>query len=194
MLILKLTLQALYVLGARKFGIVDVPPIGCCPYPRSLNPTGGCLDVLNELSVGFNKAVKLLMHRLSSTLKGMKYSVGSSYAVVSGIIRNPAALGIYAHNHNFLVCSIITSLDGIQEEHHWLKTRTRSIIKSACVCNRIVFGYLQVTRRSKLHAVEPENLMANQDAPQMLPTAPNAIVTCSGTCCIQHMQHPSLQE
>ncbi|CAL9089075.1 unnamed protein product [Musa textilis] len=86
-------LKALYVLGARKFGIVDVPPIGCCPYPRSLNPTGACLDILNELSVAFNKAVKLLMHRLSSTMKGMKYSVGSSYAVVSGIIRNPAALG-----------------------------------------------------------------------------------------------------
>ncbi|KAJ8513364.1 hypothetical protein OPV22_003798 [Ensete ventricosum] len=86
-------LKALYVLGARKFGIVDVPPIGCCPYPRSLNPTGGCLDILNELSVGFNKAVKLLMHRLGSALKGMKHSVGSSYAVVSGIIRNPAALG-----------------------------------------------------------------------------------------------------
>ncbi|RRT38821.1 hypothetical protein B296_00053158 [Ensete ventricosum] len=39
-LILFLTWQALYALGARKYGIVDVPPIGCCPYPRSLNPTG----------------------------------------------------------------------------------------------------------------------------------------------------------
>ncbi|WOL07265.1 GDSL esterase/lipase [Canna indica] len=86
-------IKALYNLGARKFGIVDVPPIGCCPYPRSLNPTGGCLEILNQLSVGFNKAVKLLMHNLSLTLKGMKYSVGSSYEVVSAIIRNPEALG-----------------------------------------------------------------------------------------------------
>ncbi|KAH0464305.1 hypothetical protein IEQ34_007091 [Dendrobium chrysotoxum] len=46
----------LYNLGARKFGMVDVPPIGCCPFPRSLSPTGGCLDVLNELSLRFNKA------------------------------------------------------------------------------------------------------------------------------------------
>ncbi|CAL9044911.1 GDSL esterase/lipase At4g16230-like [Musa acuminata AAA Group] len=86
-------LKALFTLGARKFGIVDVPPIGCCPYPRSLNPTGGCLDILNELSLGFNKAVNSLMLNLSSTLEGMKYSVGSSYEVVSGIIRNPEALG-----------------------------------------------------------------------------------------------------
>lgn len=93
--ILKLTWQALFTLGARKFGIVDVPPIGCCPYPRSLNPTGGCLDILNELSLGFNKAVHSLMLNLSSTLEGMKYSVGSSYEVVSGIIRNPEALGTH---------------------------------------------------------------------------------------------------
>lgn len=61
-----LTWKALYNRGARKFGKVDVPPIGCCPYPQSINP------ILNQLSLGFNKAVKLLMHNLSLTLKGVK--------------------------------------------------------------------------------------------------------------------------
>lgn len=85
--------EELYRLGARKIGIVDVPPIGCCPYPRSLNPTGGCIDVLNELALKFNNAVKVLMHNLSSRMVGMKYSIGSSHAVVSNIIKNPHALG-----------------------------------------------------------------------------------------------------
>ncbi|PKA60117.1 GDSL esterase/lipase [Apostasia shenzhenica] len=86
-------LVSLYDMGARKFGIIDVPPIGCCPFPRSLNPTGGCIDVLNGLALSFNKAAKTLMHELSSTLKEMKYSIGSSYQIVSNIISNPNALG-----------------------------------------------------------------------------------------------------
>ncbi|PKU83750.1 GDSL esterase/lipase At5g55050 [Dendrobium catenatum] len=90
----KYHLEKLYNLGARKFGMIDIPPIGCCPFPRSLSPTGGCLDVLNELSLQFNKAAMAVMHELSLTLKGMKYSIGSSNAVVSNIIRNPAAVGI----------------------------------------------------------------------------------------------------
>ncbi|KAJ0967920.1 hypothetical protein J5N97_024837 [Dioscorea zingiberensis] len=85
--------KELYALGARKFGIVDVAPIGCCPYPRSLNPTGGCLEMLNELARKFNEASKALLHDLSSTLTGMKYSVGSSYAIVMNIVNNPGTLG-----------------------------------------------------------------------------------------------------
>ena len=83
----------MYNLGARRFAVTDVPPVGCCPYPRSLNPTGGCIDILNELALGFNKAVQVLMQNLSSSLAGMKYSIGSSYEVVSNIIKNPHALG-----------------------------------------------------------------------------------------------------
>jgi GDSL-like Lipase/Acylhydrolase len=87
--------QVLYNLGARQFGVIDVPPIGCCPYPRSLHPLGGCIDTLNELAQGFNLAVKDLMHGLSFTLGGLKYSIGSSYAVVQNIIKNPGALGLF---------------------------------------------------------------------------------------------------
>ncbi|KAG8071774.1 hypothetical protein GUJ93_ZPchr0006g41973 [Zizania palustris] len=54
--------QALYDLGARKFAVIDVPPIGCCPYPRSLHPLGACIDVLNELARELNKGVKDAMH------------------------------------------------------------------------------------------------------------------------------------
>ncbi|KAJ6829822.1 GDSL esterase/lipase-like [Iris pallida] len=86
-------LKELYNLGARKFSIIDVPPLGCCPYPRSLNPMGSCLDILNELALRFNSAVSVLLHDLSSKMQGMKYSIGSSYNVVSNIIKNPSALG-----------------------------------------------------------------------------------------------------
>ncbi|XP_062221030.1 GDSL esterase/lipase At5g55050-like [Phragmites australis] len=85
--------KVLYVLGARKFAVIDVPPIGCCPYPRSLHPLGACIDVLNELARGFNKGVKAAMHGLSVSLQGFKYSIGSSHAVVQSIMKHPRRLG-----------------------------------------------------------------------------------------------------
>jgi hypothetical protein len=85
--------QALYVLGARKFAVIDVPPIGCCPYPRSLHPLGACIDVLNELARGFNKGVRDAMRGLGSSFQGLKYSVGSSHAVVQSIMKHPQRLG-----------------------------------------------------------------------------------------------------
>ncbi|XP_010935212.1 GDSL esterase/lipase At5g55050 [Elaeis guineensis] len=86
-------IKALYELGARKFAIIDVAPVGCCPYSRSLHPLGACIDVLNDLAVGVNGAVKVMFSNLSSTLKGLKYSLGSSYAVVSKMIADPEAAG-----------------------------------------------------------------------------------------------------
>ncbi|EEC73753.1 hypothetical protein OsI_08409 [Oryza sativa Indica Group] len=83
----------LYVLGARKFAVIDVPPIGCCPYPRSLQPLGACIDVLNELARGLNKGVKDAMHGLSVSFSGFKYSIGSSHAVVQSIMKHPQRLG-----------------------------------------------------------------------------------------------------
>ncbi|KAG0498802.1 hypothetical protein HPP92_003493 [Vanilla planifolia] len=96
-------LQKLYGMGARRFGIVDVPPIGCCPFPRSLNPTEGCVDLLNELALQFNEATKIFMSDLSLKLKGMKYSIGSSYALVSNIIHNPSPLEMDA-TQSFALC------------------------------------------------------------------------------------------
>lgn len=87
-------IRVLYNLGARKFGIIDVPPIGCCPVSRILHPLGLCVDVLNDLAVGVNGAVKVMLSNLSSTLKGFKYSLGSSNAVVSNLIADPKAAGL----------------------------------------------------------------------------------------------------
>jgi hypothetical protein len=85
--------QSLHDLGARKFAVIDVPPIGCCPYPRSLHPLGACIDVLNELTRGLNKGVKDAMRSLGESLSGFKYSIGSSHAVVQSIMKHPQRLG-----------------------------------------------------------------------------------------------------
>lgn len=47
-------MQALLELGARKFGIISVPSIGCCPSHRLYNPNGGCLEELNDHARAFH--------------------------------------------------------------------------------------------------------------------------------------------
>lgn len=90
-------LRALHGLGARRFGIVDVPPLGCVPSVRVTSPDGAsrCVDGANALARGFNDALRALLSNLtaSGALPGARYSVGSSYNVVSHFTAHPAAAG-----------------------------------------------------------------------------------------------------
>ncbi|KXG30790.1 hypothetical protein SORBI_3004G243500 [Sorghum bicolor] len=90
--------RALHGLGARRFGIVDVPPLGCVPSVRATSPDGGasrCVDAANALAKGFNDALRAALANLtaSGALPGARYSVGSSYSVVSHFTAHPAAAG-----------------------------------------------------------------------------------------------------
>ncbi|KAK9987625.1 hypothetical protein SO802_027864 [Lithocarpus litseifolius] len=58
-------LKDLLNLGARKFGIISVPPIGCCPSHRIYNATGGCLEELNDQARAFHATVDSLLCNLS---------------------------------------------------------------------------------------------------------------------------------
>ncbi|XP_044952234.1 GDSL esterase/lipase At5g55050-like [Hordeum vulgare subsp. vulgare] len=87
--------QTLYQLGARRFGIVDVPPIGCVPAVRVTSPTGetACVEAANALARGFNDALAKAMAKLAAALPGMRYSVGSSYNLITFITEHPEAAG-----------------------------------------------------------------------------------------------------
>ncbi|MCL7029257.1 hypothetical protein MKW94_013464, partial [Papaver nudicaule] len=85
----KSQLRDLYKLGARKFGIVSTPLIGCCPSKRSLNVTGGCLDILNEYSLAFYTTMGHMLIDLSCELKEMKYSFANAYEMVANIMDDP---------------------------------------------------------------------------------------------------------
>lgn len=76
-------------LGAKKFGIIGVAPIGCCPSQRVYNPSGGCLDKLNNLSIEFHSMLEALLSKLSGEIKEMKYSLGNAYKMTMGVISSP---------------------------------------------------------------------------------------------------------
>ncbi|PWA88024.1 Lipase, GDSL [Artemisia annua] len=91
-------LQNLYDLGARKFAIIGVPPLGCCPMERHLNLTmmggnGGCVESMNGLAQAFHASTQSLLHNFSSANPGVFYSLGNTYNTILSIIDNRRASG-----------------------------------------------------------------------------------------------------
>ncbi|CAI9272265.1 unnamed protein product [Lactuca saligna] len=81
-------LKNLYDLGARKFGLMSIPPIGCCPIARAFSG-GECAKELNDVVSAFYTPLESLLKNLSSTLEGFKYSLGNSYNMSMSVIENP---------------------------------------------------------------------------------------------------------
>lgn len=92
-------LQDLYKLGARKFGIVTVGPIGCCPSMRAMNKTatgeGGCLRPANDLALAFYKSVDIMLKNISTQLRDFKYSLADSYTMSKFILKNYQGYGTF---------------------------------------------------------------------------------------------------
>ncbi|KAJ3693945.1 hypothetical protein LUZ60_009425 [Juncus effusus] len=87
-------IKSLYSLGARKFAVINVPPTGCTPFARVKNPTGACIDGLNLITKGLNDAIASLFARLVTELPSLKYSIGSSFDLISSVILDPYSFGL----------------------------------------------------------------------------------------------------
>ncbi|KAL4569074.1 hypothetical protein LXL04_024701 [Taraxacum kok-saghyz] len=90
-------LQNLYDLGARKFGIIGVPPLGCCPKERYIDTqmggNGSCVDAMNDLAQAFHASTESLLRNFSSTNQGVVYSLGNTYNIIMDFIDNRRASG-----------------------------------------------------------------------------------------------------
>ncbi|XVF00810.1 hypothetical protein REPUB_Repub04eG0033900 [Reevesia pubescens] len=82
-------LRSLINLGAKKFGIVSVPPVGCCPSQRIYTANGDCLEELNDQAKAFFSTMDTLMRNLSSEFKDIKYSLGNAVEMTINVIDNP---------------------------------------------------------------------------------------------------------
>jgi phospholipase/lecithinase/hemolysin len=89
-------LNTLYDHGARRFGIVNVPPIGCVPALRNRSDTGACMEFANNLSRNFNNNwLSVVMKNFAADPErpGITYSVGSSYNMITNFTADPEAAG-----------------------------------------------------------------------------------------------------
>ena len=80
-------------MGARKFGIINVGPVGCVPRVRVLNVTGACNDDLNLYAAGYAAVLKSALTGLAPKLPGFAYSLTDSFAGTQAILTNSQALG-----------------------------------------------------------------------------------------------------
>jgi hypothetical protein len=81
-------------MGARKFGIINVGPVGCVPQVRVLNAKGACNDALNRYAAGFARVVKSGLADLAPKLPGLAYSLADSFASSQGSFDNPKSTGM----------------------------------------------------------------------------------------------------
>ncbi|XP_020252782.1 GDSL esterase/lipase At2g40250-like [Asparagus officinalis] len=108
--------QRLYTLGARKFTISGLPPLGCVPIQMTINTvtalmkTGSftrllgprvCIDQQNADSVSYNSRLQALINRMESSLEGTRFAYVDIYNPVMHMIKNP---GAYGFTHTSIGC------------------------------------------------------------------------------------------
>ncbi|CAN0918816.1 GDSL esterase/lipase At5g42170 [Linum grandiflorum] len=88
--------QQLYKLGARRIGLLTLPPTGCVPAIRVLDggPNRVCYESLNRRVRLFNSKLYLLVTKLNAELPGAKFVLFDLYNPVISLIQNPAPYGI----------------------------------------------------------------------------------------------------
>ena len=83
--------------GGRKFGFLNLPPLGCLPVVKALNlgtNKDGCVEEVMEITQLHNGALKELLQKLETQLQGFKYSYTDFYTAISERIKNPSKYGI----------------------------------------------------------------------------------------------------
>eukprot|EP01018_Ginkgo_biloba_P004755 Gb_24151 [translate_table: standard] len=90
-------IEELYSLGARKFGLINLPPLGFLPFERTLRilqNKGQCAEDINEAASGFNAKLKTnIIDGLISKLPELKIVSLNYYDIVMDAIQNPSNYG-----------------------------------------------------------------------------------------------------
>ncbi|KAL4651630.1 hypothetical protein ACB092_01G174200 [Castanea dentata] len=87
-------IKKLYNLGARKFVLMSVNPIGCSPMVAGNRPRHkGCVQGLNKAAHLFNAHLKSLVDVIKQHMPGSNFVYVNSYKIIRDIIRNPISKG-----------------------------------------------------------------------------------------------------
>lgn len=87
--------QTMYSLGARKFGVTSLPPLGCLPAARTLFGfhEKGCVSRINTDSQQFNKKLNSSAASLQKQLPGLRLVIFDIFQPLYDLVKNPSAQG-----------------------------------------------------------------------------------------------------
>lgn len=87
-------------MGARRFGLSGLPPVGCLPIQMTLNisPANNfvkrvCVNQQNVDSQAYNTKLQALISRLQVRLKGSKFAYFDAFKPLMDMIKNPQKYG-----------------------------------------------------------------------------------------------------
>ncbi|XP_039068844.1 GDSL esterase/lipase At1g71691-like [Hibiscus syriacus] len=89
-------LEEIYELGARKFLVNNVPPMGC--WPANLNihkPKTSCVEDINQRLSYYNGVLPNMLKNLEASLKGSTFVVCDLYRLFGYVFSQPAAYGFW---------------------------------------------------------------------------------------------------
>ncbi|KAG8482944.1 hypothetical protein CXB51_021892 [Gossypium anomalum] len=87
-------LQRLYTLGARKFFVSNVSPLGCSPYIiNTIIHNGPCVEEINKRISLYNDLLLGMLEKLQSSLSGSKFVHGDIYKVFQDVFESPESYG-----------------------------------------------------------------------------------------------------
>ncbi|GLJ37437.1 hypothetical protein SUGI_0760650 [Cryptomeria japonica] len=89
-------IEDMYNLGARKFGVYGLPPMGCVPLEKTImgqSELKGCIEELNQISVSYNSKLKSALNKLNARIPGIKVVYIDIYYSFLDIVNNPSKYG-----------------------------------------------------------------------------------------------------
>ena len=102
-------LQNLYALGARKFALISIPPVGCMPFELLLAKTWNrntCVSYINQEVRNFNVELLALTVELQATFRDAHFVYLNAYDVTMDAITHPSKYGIALYTQCFLLIII----------------------------------------------------------------------------------------
>ncbi|QHO52327.1 hypothetical protein HN51_021269 [Arachis hypogaea] len=93
---LTIVIKEIYKKGGRKFGFLNLFPLGCFPVAKALNleiNKDGCVEEIMEITQLHNVALKELLQKLETQLQGFKYSYIDFHTAISERIKDPSKYG-----------------------------------------------------------------------------------------------------
>ncbi|CAJ1976071.1 unnamed protein product [Sphenostylis stenocarpa] len=89
-------IKGIHEAGGRKFGVLNLPAVGCIPFVKALvNGSKGCVEEASAQAKLHNSVLYVELDKLKKELKGFKYSYkGTWHAVGAGLTEDITAAGV----------------------------------------------------------------------------------------------------